>query len=222
MNAKLVYEKLISQGILNSCGNITFSLGGRSVLVESRDSVGNLLQNWFEDWLSEHFPSVRPNKNSQEFPDIFLNPHSDITDLLEVKTFDIDRGPGFDIANFDSYCNSLITKSYRLDSDYLIFAYRMEGSKIEITNIWLKKVWEIAGPSGTYPLKVQEKKSIIYNIRPVTWYSTRSRFLPFNSKKAFLDALNETRYKYPKTHYSNAHWKRLVNENIQKYRRLRS
>jgi hypothetical protein len=125
------------------------------------------------------------------------------------------------IANFDSYCNSLTTKSYRLDSDYLIFAYRMEGSKIEITNIWLKKVWEIAGPSGTYPLKVQEKKSIIYNIRPVIWYSTRSKFLPFNSKGEFLDALNETRYKYPKTHYTNAHWKRLVDENISEYKRLK-
>ena len=71
MKAKQVYDKLLSEGILNSRGNITFSLGGRSVLVESRDSVGNLLQNWFEDWLGEHFPSARPNKNSQEFPDIF-------------------------------------------------------------------------------------------------------------------------------------------------------
>jgi hypothetical protein len=41
--------------------------------------------------------------------------------ILQVKSFDWDRGPGFDLANFDSYCNSLLESSYRIDSDYLIF-----------------------------------------------------------------------------------------------------
>jgi NgoBV restriction endonuclease. len=146
------------------------------------------------------------SSNSQTFPDIFLDIEDKKRGLLEIKTFDADRGPGFDLANFESYCNSLLTDAYRLDSDYLIIAYKMAGAELSIQNIWLKKIWEITGGSATYPMKVQEKKKIIYNIRPIIWYSERAQFKPFGSKEDFLVALNETRYKYPVTRYANAHW----------------
>jgi len=133
--------------------------------------------------------------------------------LLEIKTFDYDRGPGFDLANFDSYSNSLLTNAYRLDSDYLILAYQMNGSEITIKDVWLKKIWELAGASSTYPLKVQEKKNVIYNIRPIIWFSQRSKFPSFQTKEAFLKALNETRYQYPKTHHENGHWLNKVMKN---------
>jgi type II restriction enzyme len=132
------------------------------------------------------------NTNSQTFPDFHLDTENKKKGLLEVKTFDWDRGPGFDLANFDSYCNSLLENAYRIDSDYLIFAYQMEGSQITIKNVWLKKIWELSCPSGTYPIKVQEKKQVIYNLRPATWYSERTTFKPFSSKEEFLSALNET------------------------------
>ena len=215
MEASAVYEKLISTDLVNSVGNIKFTLGNREVIVESRDSVGNLIQNWFEDWLREYFPSAEKNQNTQEFPDFFLHPQNKKTGLLEVKTFDYDNGPGFDIANFDSYCKSLESKSYRLDSDYLIIAYQMNGADIQIREIWMKKVWEIAGPSGPYPLKVQEKKGVIYNIRPSTWYSERAQYKPFNNKMEFLKAIDETRYKYPITRFDNAHWMDRVLKNMQ-------
>lgn len=137
--------------------------------------------------------------------------------LLEVKCFDFERGPGFDLANFDSYCNSLLEHAYRIDSDYLILAYQMNDGVINIKNVWLKKIWELACPSSTYPLKVQEKKLIIYNIRPSVWYSERARFKPFNTKEDFLSALNNTRYQYPKTRPQNAHWLRKVIQNYEKH-----
>ncbi|MEK7724462.1 MAG: NgoBV family restriction endonuclease, partial [Acidobacteriota bacterium] len=109
----------------------------------------------------------------------------------------------------------LLTSAYRLDSDYLIFAYQMKGSEITIKNVWIKKIWELACPSGTYPIKVQEKKKVIYNLRPSTWYSDKTKFKPFSSKEDFLAALNETRYQYPQTHHSNGHWLRNVIKNYQ-------
>lgn len=155
------------------------------------------------------------NTNSQTFPDFLLDRQDHKKGLLEVKSFDWDRGPGFDLANFDSYCNSLLENAYRIDSDYLILAYQMKGSELSIKDIWIKKIWELSCPSGTYPIKVQEKKQVIYNLRPSTWYSVRAKFKPFASKEDFLSALNETRYQYPQTRHKNGHWLQKVLKNYE-------
>lgn len=216
MSAERLYEKLVSgYGIIGQTGVITFTLKGFSIEIESKDSVGNLIQEWLQNWMQAQGIEFEENPSSQTFPDIFLDIENRTKGLLEIKTFDIDRGPGFDLANFDSYCNSLLTHSYRLDSDYLILAYQMKGAAITIKNVWLKKIWEIAGASSKYPLKVQEKKNIIYNIRPTTWYSERNTFKPFSSKEEFLKALNETRYQYPQTRFGNAHWLNKVLNNYE-------
>lgn len=219
LTAQQIYDKLINdEALVGKIGHITFSLNGLDVKINTKDTVGNLLQEWLEAWMVANDIVYIENPNRQTFPDFFLDPSNDKKGLLEVKTFDKDRGPGFDIANFDAYCNSLLTNAYRLDSDYLIFSYSMNNSgDITIENIWLKKIWDIAGGSGTYPLKVQEKKQIIYNIRPVTWFSSQSTYKPFNSKEEFLQALNETRYQYANTRASNNHWLQKVLKNYKEH-----
>lgn len=84
-----------------------------------------------------------------------------------------------------------------------------------VLQVWLKKIWELSGGSSTYPLKVQEKKKVIYNIRPIIWFSERSKFGAFKSKEEFLNALNETRYQYSKTHHDNSHWLKNVIKNYK-------
>lgn len=211
-----IYYSLVNDyQIIGEKGVINFSLKDLSISIETKDSVGNLLQEWLKAWLKKENIDFEENQNSQVFPDFYLDINDKKSSLLEVKTFDWDRGPGFDLANFDSYCNSLLTSAYRLNSDYLIFAYQMRGSEITIKNVWLKKIWELACPSSTYPLKVQEKKNVIYNIRPGIWYSQRSKFKPFNSLEDFLAALNETRYQYPQTRPTNGHWLKNVLINYQ-------
>lgn len=93
----------------------------------------------------------------------------------------------------------------------------MREGVISIKDVWLKKIWELACPSSTYPLKVQEKKNVIYNIRPSVWYSDRARFKPFENKETFLSALNNTRYQYPQTRPTNAHWLNKVLKNYQEH-----
>jgi type II restriction enzyme len=218
LNAQELFYKITEDyKLIGQTGQINFTLKDLTIRVETKDSVGNLLQEWLKAWMQHENIVFEENKNTQKFPDFFLNPDDRSKNLLEVKSFDFKRGPGFDLANFDSYCNSLLTKSYRLNSDYLIFAYEMTDGKIEIKNVWLKKIWELAASSSTYPIKVQEKKSIIYNLRPAVWYSTRSRFKPFTSLEMFLSALDETRYKYPQTRHNNAHWLSKVLKNYQEY-----
>jgi len=213
-----LYSKLVDDyKIIGESGVINFSLKDLTISIETKDTVGNLLQEWLKAWMMKVKVEFEENTNSQIFPDFYLDKHNQKLGLLEVKSFDWDRGPGFDLANFDSYCNSLLVNSYRLDSDYLIFAYQMKGSVITIKNVYLKKIWELACPSGTYPLKVQEKKSIIYNIRPSTWYSERSKFKPFATKEDFLSALNNTRYQYPQTRHTNGHWLQNVLKNYKEH-----
>lgn len=209
----LYYSLINDYQIIGEKGVINFFLKDLSISIETKDSVGNLLQEWLKAWLKREKIDFEENQNSQVFPDFYLDINDKTSSLLEVKTFDWDRGPGFDLANFDSYCNSLLSSAYRLNSDYLIFAYQMRGSELTIKNVWLKKIWELACPSSTYPLKVQEKKNVIYNIRPGIWYSERSKFKPFNSLEEFLIALNETRYQYPQTRHSNGHWLKSVLKN---------
>lgn len=213
-----LYSKLVNDyKIIGESGVINFSLKDLTISIETKDTVGNLLQEWLKAWMMKENVEFEENTNSQIFPDFYLDKHNQKLGLLEVKSFDWDRGPGFDLANFDSYCNSLLVNSYRLDSDYLIFAYQMNGSVITIKNVYLKKIWELACPSGTYPLKVQEKKSIIYNIRPSVWYSERNKFKPFARKEDFLSALNNTRYQYPQTRHTNGHWLQNVIKNYKEH-----
>lgn len=218
LTGKELYSKLVDDyKIIGEKGVINFSLKNLTISIETKDTVGNLLQEWLKAWMMNEKVEFEENKNSQTFPDFHLDKHNQKLGLLEVKSFDWDRGPGFDLANFDSYCNSLLESSYRIDSDYLIFAYQMEGSGITIKNVWIKKIWELACPSGTYPIKVQEKKSVIYNLRPSTWYSERTKFKPFASKEDFLAAINETRYQYPQTRHANGHWLKNVIKNYQEH-----
>lgn len=207
ITAQELFTKLTDEyKIIGKQAHIAFTLHDFSIKIASKDTVGNLLQDWLIEWMRKEGIELRVNPNPQTFPDVFLNPEDEKSNLLEIKSFDLDRGPGFDIANFDAYCNSLLTSSYRLDSDYLIIAYSMEGTDITIRNVWLKKIWEISGSSGKYPIKVQDKKNVIYSIRPIIWYSQRAKFESFASKEEFIKALNETRYQYPQTRFSNAHW----------------
>lgn len=218
VTGKRLYKKLVvEQKIIGEQGVINFHLQNLTISVETKDTIGNLLQEWLKAWMKKQKVEFEENTNSQTFPDFHLDTADKKKGLLEVKTFDWDRGPGFDLANFDSYCNSLLSDAYRLDSDYLIFAYQMQGSQITIKNVWLKKIWELSCPSGTYPIKVQEKKQVIYNLRPSIWYSQRATFKPFSSKEEFLSALNETRYQYPQTRHGNGHWLKNVLKNYKEH-----
>ena len=132
---------------------------------------------------------------------------------MEVKTFDFRSSANFDVANFEAYCRSIETKAYRLDADYLIFAYDLVNGQFKIRKLWLKKIWEITGNSDKYPVRCQIKKDVIYNIRPITWYSNKARFKSFNSRLELVNALHKTLIQYPKTKISSNNWLNTVKQN---------
>ena len=177
-------------------GATTFRLGSVTIDVESTDGIGGLIQEWLQQWVLENGYDCRdasPIVGTQEFPDFFIG---DEAAPLEIKTFNSKRSPSFDIANFESYHESISENPSRLDADYLIFGYEVIDDGFRITNVWLKKIWQITCPSERYPLKTQIRRDTIYNIRPGIWYSENVRYSMFSNVGEFVTALNQTKDQY--------------------------
>ena len=195
VSATDIYNELVNNfDIKNKIGSVEIKLGNITAKYNGRDAIGDLLQEWIGNWFDSQNYYYRTRANTQEFPDFLLS-ESDTNDFLEIKTFNASASPAFDIANFDSYCTSLLTVPERIEADYLILSYRMVNAELRISDVWLKKVWEISSPSGPNPIKVQTKRGQIYNIRPCTWYSQRLTHKPFTNKMDFLKALAATQKK---------------------------
>ena len=110
----------------------------------------------------------------------FLNPDDKTKGLLEVKAFNRNGSPGFDIADFRMYAEEIQEKPYMLDVDYLIFGYDMsESGVVSIKNVWLKKVWQITRRMANYPINLQVKDGVIHKIRPGVWYSQKLQITRF-------------------------------------------
>lgn len=203
LTAGQLYSKLKNEHqIIGKKGAIKFTLMDLTITVKSKDTVGNLVQEWLTAWLLDNNIEFQLKPNTQDFPDINLDLNDTKKGLLEVKSFDYDSSPNFDVANFMSYRRSIIEHPHRLDSDYLIFGYRMLDGALEIADMWLKKVWEITGPSAKWPVRCQVKQDDLVNIRPIKWYNNKqTKYKPFNSSIDFLTAFQETQYKYGKTRY---------------------
>jgi len=201
VSAEQLYEKLVTDyKLVGQKGKISFTLKDITVEIETKDTVGNLIQEWLKAWMISNNIEFGNPPHSQDFPDFLLDPDNPTIGLLEVKTFDYSKSANFDVANFMAYRRSVLAHPYRLDSNYLIIGYCMTGNSIEIANVWLKKVWEITGPSEDWPLKCQVKQGEVVNIRPVKWYNTeRTTYKPFNSLIEFLNAFDGTQRQWTRT-----------------------
>ena len=164
--------------------------------------VTELISQWVEDWLKKYGI------------DYALN---DLTsDWLEIKSFT--GSPNFDVVAFRSFINLVIEKPWKLHSKHLLIKYKMEDGVVTVEQFWLKNLWEICSTSSTWPVKVQYKNKVIFNIRPSVWYSDRADFSPFESLEDFLAALEETIYQYPDTRTTIAlHWKEKLMKSYQNH-----
>jgi type II restriction enzyme len=198
--AQDIYEKMQSANITSFSGHIEFTLGNLSVQLETMDIVGGAIQEWFGQWLKDQNFKFTTPINTQSFPDFILGAN----DYLEVKCFNFSAGPAFDIANYGAYIESLLINPERLDASYLIFGYSMTNREIKIEKIWMKNIWEIAGPSPTNILEIQKKRGEPVNIRPKKWYVHQNK--NFSNKSQFVEALHKSalHFAYPRSH--NKSW----------------
>lgn len=201
-----IIERLAQQNIKSAAGILRFDFAGLSFPVTSKDIVGSVLQEWFEHWLQYNQFAFSKPLNTQEPPDFFLADGSH----LEVKAFNYEAKPGFDLANFDAYTRSLLTHAQRLDANHLIFGYRLVNQSITVVDIWVKKIWELAGASHSHPLSLQVKQGVPVNIRPKDWRKSDGSF---GNRILFVEALNAALIKFYPQRYSNNVWLEQVKKN---------
>jgi hypothetical protein len=207
--SQVLLAKLIDAGVVGAKGGAKFGLLGLDVKVEESSAVGYLIQEWLAAWMTSQEIQHSSPDDSQKSPDFYLG-NDKQTDILEVKVFR--NNPGFDIANFEAYLDLLIEKPEHLDADYLIFEYDLVRGDLEIKNVWLKKVWEITRQSAEYPLYVQKKRDVIYNIRPGNWRATRAKYRTFENRDDFLRALFGTEAQYRGVRMAQAWKQKFVTE----------
>ena len=187
-------------------GQIRCYLGDVDIVVKQRDVVGNIIQEWLQGWLDKRGIEYALNDNSQMPPDFFLNPDDETTGLLEVKAFNRNASPGFDIADFRMYEEEIQKKPYMLHVDYLIFGYDMsDDGVVTIKDLWLKKVWEITRAMNDWPINLQVKKNVVQKIRPGVWYTEKGRIM-FESMEDFIAAIDQTVWQNPATRRDSGTW----------------
>ncbi|WP_323587616.1 NgoBV family restriction endonuclease [Aliarcobacter butzleri] len=205
MTASQLYNALLQSGIINSQGNVTFTLNNISILIETKDSIGHMIQDWLKAWANSNNIYLEANHLTQEFPDFYLTQnHTD--NFLEVKSFDSNAGPNFDVSNFDTYVRSLLVNPKKVDADYLIFGYTLINGVLTITGVWLKKIWELCTSSADWALRLQVKQGVIHNIRPVNFTSTRTTFGAFQNRLQFLTAIQDVLNTYRNTQTTHQNW----------------
>jgi len=225
LTAQEVFNKLmLDDKILEVKGQIKFYLGSVDIIVKQRDVVGNIMQEWLEGWLKHNNIDYKLNPNSQMPPDFYLNPTDKTIELLEVKAFNYDASPGFDIADFNAYQTEIIEKPYMLHTKYLIFGYQMqEDGYVVIKKLWLQNLWEICRRMENWPLNLQIKDKVVHKIRPATWYSKGKavRYKPFETLEDFISAVEQTVYQNPKTREKSGEWLNLFLKSYEKHYTLK-
>ena len=220
LTAQEVYNILVNEDrILELQGQIRFFFGDVDIIVKQKDVVGNIIQEWLQGWLDKRGIEYAPSENTQMPPDFFLNPRDRTRDLLEVKAFNRNASPGFDIADFRMYEEEIVEKPYMLDVDYLIFGYDMSDDGIvTIKDLWLKKVWQITRCMDDWAINLQVKRNVVHKIRPGVWYSNqRVRFPMFTCLEDFVSAIEQTVWQNPKTRDTSATWKRRFLESYKNF-----
>ena len=107
ITAQQLYNKLSKINFANNKGCITFTLANVSVKINTTDTVGITLQAWVKQFMVDKNIFFIEPANTQEFPDFYLNDIERNRHMLEIKAFNYNATPAFDIANFESYCESV-------------------------------------------------------------------------------------------------------------------
>lgn len=201
---------IIQENILNVVHfDSKVKVGSFDISIGQNEIITYIIKEWLDKWMTESGFSHDYN-HAQSSPDFWLDVDNHDTEWLEIKAFT--GSPNFDIANMMSYITEVIEKPWKLHSKYLCLKYKMdeESGIVTVSDAWLKSVWEISCPSSKWAVKVQDKKGVIYNLRPATWYSKSTQYPIFQSLEHFLSALDYVLKTYSPTAKIGMTWRKDV------------
>lgn len=179
-------------------GTITINFANRSHVYSGNDVIGNCLQEWLPNWFEHLGVDIRPGDNTQSFPDFVAN-FENISYDVEVKAWNYNNSPAFDIANFSSFLATTYESPGKLDASYFILGYKpmddgfSQGFLVE--KVYLKHIWEITSRSTKYPIGLQVKRGQPYAMRPFNF--ARNEMGSFTNKTEFINAVKNTFELFP-------------------------
>jgi type II restriction enzyme len=194
-SVQVILNKLNAANVKRKPGKIVCNIAGFSFNVNKKDVIGGILEEWFGNWLiSQGLNWSQPN--TQDWPDLILANG----DHLEVKTFNHNATPAFDIANLGAYTKSLLISPERLDDDYIIFSYVLNQGVLHIEDYWVKNIWEISGVSAKNYIAIGGNA---VNIRPIDWRSKNCTV--FGNRRAYVQAVSQAG-QLKLQNFNAAHW----------------
>ena len=189
-NIKSICESLVGCEIkLNF--SITLKNGEKYIGdIDNCNIIGDCMENVLFPIINKKIPSfVQGPKQSS--PDFYNGVDKEWE--WELKCFG--NTPGFDISNFNSYItqinNNLERKLYK--TQYLIFKYASNDKCIKIVDFKLCNIWNLINYNGKYPISMQCKKGMWYNIRPCCFTDFNNTIkTPYLFIKQICRAISET------------------------------
>ncbi|AQP54633.1 restriction endonuclease [Vagococcus penaei] len=192
-NLDELYE-LALKDIKGQIGTITITIGGTPKISSTNDIIGNCVQEWIPQWLEDNGLDLTVNKQTQVFPD-FIAKIDGKEYNMEVKCFNLNNGPGFDLANFGGFYDSIYKDPTKLNAKYLVFAYRPTTHGFRIEEVYMKNLWELTKRTPKYPVSLQVKREQPYAIRPSNFHTRPNEM--FSTRREFLEAIKEVREMFP-------------------------
>ncbi|MCL2663284.1 MAG: NgoBV family restriction endonuclease [Oscillospiraceae bacterium] len=184
-----LYDKAV-RDIKNELGVITITIAGIPKISKSNDIIGNCVQEWIPQWLSDNGLELEANESSQVFPDFTANING-VKHDMEIKCWNYTNNPAFDLANFDGFYREVYTHPNKLHAKYLVFGYTPTMHGFRINNVYLKNLWELTSRAQKYPIGLQVKQEQPYAIRPYAFHKRPTEC--FANIQEFVRAIYETR-----------------------------
>lgn len=136
-------------------------------LINNCNIIGDCMENILIPYLQKNIKTIERGPK-QKSPD-FWNRNRNYE--WELKTFK--EKPGFDVSNYSSYINQLNQKGgvkrKLFRTQYLIFKYAFCGNYVKILDFKLCNIWNLLLYTGKYPISIQNKRGMWYNIRPCSY-----------------------------------------------------
>lgn len=197
-------------------GNVNISFANRTHVYTGNDVIGNCLQEWLPNWFTFLGVKIRSGPNSQSFPD-FIAEFSGLSYDIEVKAWNINNSPAFDIANFQSFVETTYDDPGKINAHYFILGYDPYDDGFSqgfvVKKVYLKQLWEIMSPSRKYPINLQVKREQPYAIRPYNFHRYPER--AFKSRSELIEAVAQTikLFPNPQNSFSARDWYNKLNNN---------
>lgn len=212
LTAQQIYDKLIYEtNVVGGDGIIEASLKDIDITEWHDQAVREILREWLCHWFRENNIAYSPNEDGAVPIDYYLCSACNPENSVRVEVSLIYEKADFSIADFRTFAEELLRAPSLLNIDYLVFEYSIsknvdDRGVLFISDLLMKKIWQMTRPLKGYPLSLQMVDGKIRQIKSCDWNVKRTP-KTFKTLEHFLSAVEETLYRNPQTESMATTWR---------------